>query len=220
MNARDPGERKISDQFHGAFVKNAHKITERKSIVICGPTRGGTSFAASVFVRLGVPFTRGPRDKISTRHEHLGLKEAFQASDSAGLRRISEEFSSKYPVWGWKLPAIQRRFEATAELIPSPHFVMIFKEPLSVAARKSDMKERDTLKVLQRLLTTYQHLAAIAAETEHPMLLISYDRAVAKLPAFLADAARFAGVDSFDEAAVTARIRADGQRYFKGGADQ
>ncbi|MFN4017500.1 MAG: hypothetical protein ACK4JB_19325 [Reyranella sp.] len=202
-------------EFHGAFIKNADKITARKSIVICGPARGGTSFAASIFVRLGIPFTRGPRDKISGRHEHLRLKEAFLANDPGGIQRISEEFSSMYPVWGWKLPAIQRRLEATAALVPNPHFVMIFKEPLSVAARRSDLKERDVLKVLPRIVATYHRLAGLAAETKHPMLLISYDRAIANMPEFLTEVARFAGVPSFDEGAVIAGIREDGKRYFR-----
>lgn len=69
-------------------------------------------------------------------------------------------------------------------------------------------------------MAVYQHMASIAKKTEHPLLLVSYDRAMASLDSFLHDAARFAGVIRFDVETVIAGIREDGQRYFKTGSEK
>lgn len=204
----------MDSSFHGAFLKNQHRITDRKSIVICGAPRGGTSFAASVFSQLGVPFKRTRKDGLSPRHEHNGLRAAFEAEDRDTMQRIIDEFCSLHPVWGWKLPEIERRFSTISEMVPNPHFVVIFKEPLSVAVRSGVRRSKNPINVLQQVVAVHQRLAAIAATTEHPLLLISYDKAITSLPDFLSAAASFAGITSYDEAAVIAGIQGDGQRYF------
>ena len=212
-----PGKATIED-FHGAILRNEHAITARKSIVICGVTRGGTSFAASVFAQLGVPFSRGLDDPAPRRHhENQALVGAFQAEDHSQIRKIAAEFSERFPVWGWKLPAIHQRIEAVGELVPNPHFVVVFKEPLSVAFRRNDLKGVDMMKGLRATLKAYLLITDSIAATKHPTLLVSYDRAMAQLPAFLKEAARFAGIPSFEEAAVIAEIREDARLYSIGG---
>lgn len=186
--------------------------------MICGVTRGGTSFAASVFAQLGVPFSRGLDDPAPRRHhENQALMEAFQAEDHTQIRKIAAEFSERFPVWGWKLPAIHRRIDAVAEMVPNPHFVVVFKEPLSVAFRRNDLKGVDMMRGLRATLKAYLLITETIADTKHPMLLVSYDRAMAQLPAFLKEAAHFAGTSSFEEAAVIAEIREDARLYSVGG---
>ncbi len=210
-------EATISDKFSGAIVRNEHNSSDRKSILICGGARGGTSFAASVFMHLGVPFTRGPKDGISARHEHKALRLYFESEDWDRVRRISLGFRKRYPAWGWKLPAIERQMKKIDEVVPDTHYVMIFKEPLSVAVRSAAQKGRnDPTNTFTRVMHVYQRMANSAAETDRPILLISYDQAVANLPAFLRQAADFAGISAYDEATVLAGIRGDSQRYFTG----
>jgi hypothetical protein len=64
-------------------------------------------------------------------------------------------------------------------------------------------------------MSVYQHLVEIARNMEFPLLLISYDRAMSNLPAFLPEIAKFAGVGNFDMNAAIAGIREDGERYFE-----
>jgi len=203
--------------FTGGWLKNEERATTRKSILICGITRGGTSFAASVFGRLGVPYSRKAERQIGARYEHRNLRAAFTEKDGNQIREIATDFSNEYPVWAWKLPAIQREFEFVCELVPNPHFVFIFKEPLSVAARKSDLKGKDTVAALEAVTTVYRHMATIASKTDVPLMLISYDRAITNLEKFLPIAANFAGVRKYNTEKVIAGIHEDGKRYFRPG---
>lgn len=214
----DMGAVSMGTSFKGVLVKNADKITDRKSLVICGAPRGGTSFAASVFSQLGVPFRRTSKDRISPRYEHNRLKEAFLAEDSERMQQIIDEFCQLHSVWAWKLPAIEQRFSAIADIVPNPHFVVIFKEPLSVAVRSAERRAKTPIHVLQSVVAVQQRLAAIAAETKHPLLLVSYEKAMMNLPAFLSEAASFSGIRSYDEAAVISGIAVDGKRYLGEGS--
>lgn len=206
--------------FDGSWQKNEEKATTSKSIIICGVTRGGTSFAASVFGRLGVPYSRKADRTIGTRYEHRALRKAFFEKDANQIREIATGFGNEYPVWAWKLPAIQREFEFVSGLVPNPHFVIIFKEPLSVAARRWDLKGKDTFQALEEVLTAYRHMATIASKTDFPLMLISYDRAMANLKNFLPVAADFAGVRKFNVEKVIAGIHEDGKRYFRPAAGE
>ncbi|TAJ90730.1 MAG: hypothetical protein EPO41_17470 [Reyranella sp.] len=205
----------IDSSFAGALIKNGHKTTERKSIIICGPTRGGTSFAASVFYRLGVPFKRDADDKLSIRLEHSELQLAFSAQNWKMMDKTVEDFCYLHLVWGWKVPAIERQLAKVAQMIPNPHAVMIFKEPLSVAARKAIVRKSDLVQRLQEVVNAYGMMAALAASAEYPLLLISYDKAVANLPVFLKVAAHYAGIASYNENAVIAGIQEDQRRYLR-----
>lgn len=69
------------------------------------------------------------------------------------------------------------------------------------------------MKGLRATLKSYLLITDSIAATRHPMLLVSYDRAMAQLPAFLKEAAHFAGTPSFQEAAVVAEIQEDAQLY-------
>jgi hypothetical protein len=215
MQGAETADRSDESDFNGAWFKNDDRVKAKKSIVICGITRGGTSFAASVFGRLGIPYARRGERDIGRRYEHRDLRAAFVAKDGEAIKRITAEFSEQYGVWAWKLPAIQREFDFVAELVPNPHFVIIFKEPLSVSARKTDIKGKETLRSLQQVMNVYQHMAKIALETEYPLMLISYDRAMSRMKSFLQDAAKYAGVDQYNAKKVIAGIREDGKRYFR-----
>jgi hypothetical protein len=198
--------------FRGVLVKNEHRTTERKSLAICGSPRGGTSFSACAFLQVGDPTKRTRKVRISQRKEHGHLKEAFQADSHDMIRWIIGRFSSPHPVSGWKLPAIESRFSEVSAVLPTPHFVVIFKEPLSIGVRPGGRGSKNPINVLQRVVTEHQRRATIAATTEHPLLLDSYENAMMSLPFVQAAAAGFADVSSCDEAAVIAGIRADGRR--------
>jgi hypothetical protein len=219
-HSRDVAVSSNGDAFSGVLVLNADRLTERKSIAICGLTRGGTSFAASVFARLGVPFLRHGEAALRASYEHPELKSAFLEKDFERLGRLAAEFSAEHAVWAWKLPAIFTELEKVGQIVPNPHFVMIFKEPLSVAVRKHALKGREPLIKMQDILEKYQRMAMLSEKTEHPMLLMSYDHAMSHLERFLLETASFAGISSFDVSEVATGIREDQQQYLHNWAQQ
>lgn len=204
----------VDADFNGAWLGNSHRATARKSIIISGLPRGGTSFAASIFAQLGVPYSRPGDRQIGRRYEHRDLRAAFQARDGDGLRRIARQFSVEFKVWAWKLPGIDTDIGFVVDRIPNPHFVFVFKEPLSIAARNTSLRGKPTLQALDDIFRAYRQLIDAVQALEHPTFLISYDRAVTRMRPFLQEAAKFAGIRHYDDEAVAAGIRQDGVRYF------
>lgn len=201
--------------FAGCVLLNEARSAKKRSIVICGTTRGGTTFAASLFAQLGVPFKRNRFDAVSRRYEHTPLRFAFEGRDAARLREIVEQFETIHSVWAWKYPLVHTDFAFVESNVPNPFFVFIFKEPLSVAYRKWQVHEKDVPGLLASALRDYTTMVEFVRATKRPCLLISYDKAMLDLPAAAAACARFAGVQEVDEAALRKGVAADGRAYLR-----
>jgi hypothetical protein len=207
-------------EFSGAWTANADKVSDRKAILITGTPRGGTSFAASVFRHLGIPFSRpGQGREVSKRtHEHKALRNIFKAEDAARLREISDDFAASCPVWAWKLPQIQENLDLVSQCIANPHYVFIFKEPVSIAFRRVDVKGAEFLTAMDRSVEDYRRLLVFARQTQAPIMFIGYDTAMANVEQFIDAAAEFAGVAEFDRNAIIGAVEADAQYYYPGDA--
>ncbi len=202
-------------RFNGTWVANADRIAPgKKTLIITGNARGGTSFAASAAFHLGVPFTRANPREVTVRYEHADLRSAFQARDGQAIQRISSEFHALHETWAWKLPAIQFDFTSLAASVENPHFILIFKEPTSIAFRKMDIKGADFLTALAEVLEAYERMVAFAQEVRCPVLMIGYESAMKSMPGFLDDLARYCGVENYDVSKVAAAIQADGSAYY------
>jgi hypothetical protein len=207
--------------FVGAWTLNADRIRDKRTLLICGTGRGGTSFAASAFLRLGVPFARPdhPREASKRTHEHKRLRRAFKDEDEQALRKIVEDFDRQFDVWAWKLPQMHENFELVSRVIANPHYVFVFKEPVSIAFRRSDVKGAEFLDGLDVSTRTYSKLARFARECEAPIFFIGYEAAMANVEAFLDEAARFADVTFYDTEAIAREIEGDAERYYPGDKD-
>lgn len=143
------------------------------------------------------------------------MKEAFLTQDRTQLQRVIEDFCELHLVWAWKLPAIERRISEIAEIVPNPQVVVIFKDPLSVAVRSAERRQKDPIKILQPVTVAYQRMAALAGMNV-PLFLMSYEKAMANLPQVVQAAAAFAGVATYNERQVIAGIGSDATQYFVG----
>jgi hypothetical protein len=205
--------------FSGAWTINAERATPHKALIITGAARGGTSFAASAFLRLGVPFGRGEKECSRRTHEHFDLRTAFQAGDEAEVRRLAEDIAAAHPVWAWKLPDIHAHFDRVERTIAAPHYVLVFKEPVATAFRRVDVRGVPFDRSLAAVLNDYVQMATFAAATTAPVLFVSYEAAMDNPAAFLAEAARFAGIDTYDADDVVRKIERDAKRYYPAGRE-
>lgn len=191
-----------------------YPVEPQRTLLLTGVARSGTSFAASVAGRLGVPFLRSGRDKVSGHWEHPDLRSAFTERDEAAFTSIVEEFNSAHSIWGWKLPSLRTDFDWVVSRIRNPCFVFTFKEPLSMAIRKISKGHADNLeRHFRKIFREYDHLLQFAGATNRPVLLLSYDKSLRNLDECIGEVAKFGGVDSYDFAAVKKKVAEDALRY-------
>jgi hypothetical protein len=212
VEADAPFENGVANSFW--LTDEAFPTEKKRTIIMTGVARSGTSFVGSVFGNLGVPMARSEDDAVSGHWENLELRRALVERRYADLERIIGEFDSQYDTWAWKAPAIRNDFEAILKYVRNPCFVFVFKEPLSVAMRKIERNHQaDFVKHFRRMFQAYSGLVEFAQETDRPCMLVSFDRAVKNTETTVKNFARFAGVTDYDVASVVEKIRTDGQNY-------
>ncbi len=208
---------KYRNAFSGLWICRPERVTPKKAILISGTPRGGTSFTASSFLRLGVAFSRGEERETAKRtHDHRELRDAFRDQDEAAIKSITDEFSAAHDVWGWKLPTMLREIDMVARNVEHAHYAFVFKEPVSIAFRRVDIMGAEFLEAMGRTFDDYAQMLRFAETTEAPVLFISYETAMANLEAYLADVAAFCGITEYDPASVIAEIQADAENYYPG----
>lgn len=208
------------------FDKERERGAAPRSIVISGLPRGGTSLAASIFANIGVPFMR-PREHVkregkavvSARYEHFSLGEALQNDDFQRIAVIAQDFYQTRGTWAWKCPDICRSPEPIRDALPNPHFVLIFKDPVSVAIRSRGFREKGWKleRALVNVTRQYAKLAQFAAGSGVPVLLLSYEKVMLDLAGAIAVCAEFAGLPQQNATRVAAEVALDAQHYFAGG---
>lgn len=186
----------------------------QRTVLMTGMARSGTSFIGSVIGRLGVVCRRNAQDKVSGHWEHVDLRDAFKTTDAAEFERIISEFNQVSDIWAWKLPSLRTNFDWVISRIRNPCFIISFKEPLSMAMRKISTGHADNLeRHFRKIFREYQELIEFACSTDHPVLLVSYDKALRNMDECIAALAKFSGVESYDAATVKMGVEEDARRY-------
>lgn len=189
---------------------------ETKTIVVTGAARGGTTFGASIVAHLGVPFD-DDRNRVGRRYSHAVLMDAFGTNDFV---RTAREVDEACKIWAFKHPSAVSESEFVLQNVRRPHYIIVFKEPLSVAMRGKSIKDKElTCPVVcggtEAVLKHYLAAVQFARSAEVPVLLLSYDRALRDLPNAIAGVARFLGVENADTEAVADRVAGDKDKYFE-----
>lgn len=193
---------------------------KQKTIVISGAPRGGTTFGASVVANLGIPFSEKPApgeaNKIGMRYSHPELMGPF-VSDRNTFGETCRLLDREHDVWALKLPSLTTDAAFAMATIRNPHFIFIFKEALSVASRSLLLKGVEASKIAsatRNVIRHYEKMLDFIQSSEAPMLLISYERAMADLPVTIRQTAEFLGIENADVPSACDGIAMDRHHYF------
>ncbi|WP_137702846.1 hypothetical protein [Marimonas lutisalis] len=173
------------------------RLPLRRTLVVLGVERGGTSMAAGVLRALGVPMG----DKAGLNHEDpLFLREGEDRLDRAIRTRNKE-----HDVWGFKVPKASLMLPFLESRLRNPFYVVVYRNPLSIVDSWLQRGAGQAQDVLNRINTYQQAIAEMTATTRAPVLFVNYERAVAD------DAAKQQVVEEFADFAgigLTGDLRA------------
>lgn len=183
-----------------------------RAVLLTGNPRGGTTFVASVAHHLGIPL-----GKSQPRYEDRKLRRLLigDEPDHAKLAETIREREAASPLWGWKLPGIVQHFDLVDSLVQRPIYVMVFKDPLSIAMRKFNRGDQRLVGGLQSALLYAQRMVNFIATTERECILVSFEKAVRKQGDFIRTLASVTGipVDDARVAEIEAAVRHDSFLY-------
>jgi hypothetical protein len=173
---------------------------------------------ASIVAGLGVPFAGGEEDgaRVSARHAHEGLMMAWREEDEERLTAICRDLDRQHSSWAVKLPGF---LDLALLTLRNPHFILVLKEPMSVAMRKrsrnADLDNDAVSEGTKKLMRKYIRAISFCADTEAPAMLVSYDRVMRDRETAVDAIAEFLGISDYDPSAVVASLAYDHDLYFE-----
>ncbi|MEQ8267716.1 MAG: hypothetical protein RH982_11000 [Parvibaculum sp.] len=179
----------------------------RRTYVVLGVERGGTSMVAGVIRALGVNMGV----KAGLNHEDP----RFITEDFEKQSRIIRQNNKQNDVWGFKVPKAALSLDFYAEHLRNPYYVVVYR---NIAAIADSWHQRGTGSYLGAIERTVRYYAAISdfmQKTNRPLLIVNYERATEMREQTVASLASFVGVEPDGE--MTDRcvemITGDGKGY-------
>lgn len=185
----------------------------RKTVLVLGAPRGGTSMVAGTLSKLGA-FMGDPQG-IEPFYENAELGACSKARDLKAARTVIARFNREHPLWGIKVLPKSWRFWLRKGLFHEPVYLVVLRDPLAVAKRRLVSKDKaliaamergrgtatadmmsdgSVLRELFRALLLNFRLLAFLWFNKRPALLVSYEKAVTRPMDFVKGVSEFIGV--------------------------
>lgn len=169
-----------------------------RTFIITGLGRSGTSMTAAVFEKLGLlsardayPVTLDDREFLDalTRRDRTALGDAI-------ARRNAREFA-----WAFKIPSIHGFLDAAEiDLFRAPHVILMMRDLAATARRHAIAEGVEPGAALFETADGMMALMGFVRALRCPVLVVSYEKAVAYPAGFVDALLSFAAVDLDDEA--------------------
>lgn len=144
----------------------------RKTILVLGVGRGGTSAVAGCLRELGVVFPNAH----SLKHEWSPLIKTDGSVDREQTRTIFERINLQHNVWGWKSPADAFHVEDFISLVREPRIVVVYRNPLDILNSTAKHDGTPFEAQIQNVAEVQLQLANIVTYANAPIAALSYEQ--------------------------------------------
>lgn len=179
----------------------SHDNEHKKTFIVLGCGRGGTSMTAGILRVLGVDMG----ERLTNTHEDLRFKLSLQLSIDPRIwlqnrlcwRRLKElvaERDREADLWGFKSVTAHTYIGRLAPLLRNPYYILVMRNPLDVAFSSERRKGRPWQEMLRLRLRIYRILARFVRRAERPAFVFSYDWALREPASFVDALAAFTGL--------------------------
>lgn len=174
----------------------------RKTVVVIGIPRGGTSMVAAALQGLGIAMGAAAPPLFEDRI----LGDLIESRDSERAARIITERNRRHAVWGLKHPSGTLLSPAWRRLFHEPVYVVVFRDPMAVANRRAISREKDLFAEMTVTLDQYASILSLLRNCHRPALLVSYEKALLNPGDFASQLAAFIGVGDEEQIAAAGRL--------------
>lgn len=165
---------------------------KRKTVVVLGGYRGGTSMVAGLLrlmgVFMGFQIDRGNNEDLD-----------FQGAPPERVIELVEERNSMFDLWGWKYPGSIYTIDKFRDHLRNPHFIVIFRDLMASAQSEMAKGIYGFEEGVWRAADQQMRLADFVLTSSHPTLTVSYERAVRDDALFVRSLAEFVGLEFPEE---------------------
>jgi hypothetical protein len=175
-------------QNSGIVVLNDRPALQQSTVIVVGVPRSGTTMVAKALANLGVYLGADIDQSIS---EDMRLARALESAP-ATLPGIIDAYNAAHDVWAFKRPTAYQTIDTS--LFRNPRLVISFRDPVAIARREELSMTFDFREQLIRATRWSADLAEFALRQSVPVMLVSYEKAMAGPKRFVSDLARFTGI--------------------------
>ena len=154
----------------------------KKTIIVVGIARGGTSLVAGALHHLGVYLGKKSSAPV---FEDVFLAGAIESGDYEKAQSIIDEYSEAEDTWAFKRPASIEYLEYLDSVCHNPVYLIVFKDIFSVANRNSISMKSDVLLGLRDAQSGYDKIIEFTQKKGVSGVLFSYEKIISDKSAFI-----------------------------------
>lgn len=173
-------EQPAGDMVNKGFITNRPTASapggSGRTFIVTGLHRSGTSLVASVLRQVGIFMGTEINDLV---HEDETIAKMLIARDFPALTRLIRERDAAYGTWGFKFPMLGKPLQPTdLARFSDPHIIVPFRDPVSIAVRKSLSEYQDSMRALRVAVDEQAAMVGFIEQVECPSLLFSYEKSL------------------------------------------
>ena len=171
-------------------------------VIVVGAPRGGTTMVAKILQTLGVSLHVDCRATLesSKLYKARGTLEEYFKNGSTVLGELMRSWASTEAPWGWKDPNGIYYLEEILPLLPSPHVVIVTRDPTAVSYRAHLTNEGLSVpEWALAVLNTYKTEMEFALDPPCPTALLSYEKALVHPVLAVGQLTQFCSLSPFPE---------------------
>ena len=198
--------------------------TETSTTIIFGVARGGTTMAARVISSLGIDLAEGSNINFEDEQfnlQKLGLhpKRDEQQLKEHLLQHLQQR-NSENNRWGWKYPNAAAYLPLILKQVRNPRLICILRDPLASSSRElradAIQQRGNEERRLRQALRAVETNLALIHQSDHPTLMVSYEKAIQNPAPFVRALGLFLGLNSSPQVIETALGQIQPGGYLKG----
>lgn len=141
--------------------------TNKKTVIVLGAPRGGTSAVAGILRCLGIYMG----ENLGHQHEDPIFKREVKTQEK--VQAISER-NKRYDIWGWKMPNTVHYIEQVIPYLINPHFIAVYRDPLEIAKSSAKYDGRElSMNLLNVPINHYKKMHNFINNDDNPLLVCS-----------------------------------------------
>lgn len=149
---------------------NYETLDQKRTYLITGIERGGTSMVAGVSRALGLNLG----ENIGLNHEDP----AFISDDKKKLIEIINKKNASSDVWGFKMPKAVKKLKFFDTTLRNPFHIFVYRNTLAVADSWINRNAGSLSNVLSRTIEYHTEQLNLINKSKSPIMLVNYERVV------------------------------------------
>ena len=146
---------------------------EKKTLIVVGVARGGTSLVAGTLDKLGIFTGEKSRPPV---YEDIALANLIESNKLDDAQKLIDTYDKENDIWLFKRPSIINYAEKVDKLFRNPIYLIIFKDIFSVSNRNSISMTTDLLEGLNRAHNDYSKIVSFISKNAINGYLLSYEK--------------------------------------------